>query len=188
MKIITCLFLFCVSSKLSDCTLNSILPFTMGSTNFQVINRMNQIGGFEKKDVTGGIYYKMASTDCYNGINNELLLKFSDDHLYYYEITTDYAMIEYDRMITNYKIIVQKLSSHPTYKIKDKRIISNSDTHEQVGEGYMFKKVKNYGNKPDEIEVSYSIEKSNNSKEDIYQITVSYVNLNGTKLTGEGGY
>lgn len=182
------ILLTCTSFKPSDCTLNSILPFTLGSTKFQVVNKINEMGVFKKRNNVGGIYYDMQPTECYSGTDNQLLIKFSDDQLYYYSIETKYALKEYNTMIKNYRMIVDKLSSHPTYKKKTKRYISNPDTKEQTGEGVRFSSSRDSNQKPDNIEVTYKIEKDYYTNEEAYIIEVSFVNLRGTTLNAETGY
>jgi hypothetical protein len=182
-------FFLSASFKTFDCTFNSALPFTHGSTKFQVMNKMNELSGFTK-NYDGGNYftYSMEPTSCYDGRNSELRLKFSEDKLYFYAITTNYDMNEYDRMKTNFEMLVKLISSNPIYKYKSKRKLSNSDTKEQIGEGWKFQKVKNYGSKVDNVEITYSIITGKNGNVDYYQIEVSLTNLNGTTLTGDGGY
>lgn len=143
--------------------------------------------------------YKFDNHKCYKGSDNVLNLYFVDDRLYKMFMITKFSNTELEKCQNNYNVLVE-ICKH---KFPDwgKSAILNTKTKEQIGTCHYFypEPSEINGNKVEHLNIIMEIiyeEKINKysktwyktGKIDGYSIIVENVNLNGTKLTGEGGY
>ncbi len=144
------------------------------------------------------IHYDYSFHPCFEGNENELQLSFVDDMLYKIETTVVYSNTQFNECIANYNKLVEILKVQFPYweEFQSKTV----DTQEQLGEGLWFTRVPEH--ELDELkievlsigyEIEYEREWSDYKKEWYrtgnvvsYKIEIQFVDLRGTKLTGEG--
>lgn len=206
-------FLLCLNSMIvigqKTCELKEIFPVDLGLTKYNTSKFMatlnnykenadiNKWGSYnsrwEKPKYLNGdsvfksyLNYTFESNKCLSGSENNIQYRFVDDKLYFIYLTLRYSNSEYLKSEENYNAIIDLFKKNfPEWNKSEPK---NSKTNEQLGEGFYFypKLVANRDNiKVGYININYEIEHIGTGN-NTYLIIIEFVNLNGTKLTGEG--
>lgn len=142
--------------------------------------------------------YHYSYSPCFNGKENKGKLKFVDDSLYKIRVDLIFSSEDIKKLQDNYNMLVSIFKNiFPSW---ERYTSTRRRTGEQIGKGYWFYPSSKENRdivKVDKLSIGYEIkyEKKYNSLEkewyntgniENYNISINYVNLKGTKLTGEG--
>lgn len=142
------------------------------------------------------LHFTYFNNECFKSNENELNLYFVDDRLYKMDVTLTFSNDKFEDCIATYNNLVA-LFKNQFYDWSD--IVSqNPETNEQTGEGYwLYPTSENERDniKLNKLEINYRViyerkwrelESYQTGNVDRYEINLSFVNLNGTKLTNQG--
>jgi len=142
------------------------------------------------------LHFTYINNECFKSDENELNLYFADDMLYRMDVTLTFSNDKFEDCLATYNNLVT-LFKNQFYDWSD-IVNTNTETNEQIGEGYwLYPTSKNERDniKLNKLEISYKVIYERKWRElesyltgnvDRYEINLSFINLNGTKLTNRG--
>lgn len=159
----------------SQCSVNELFPVHHGMSKFEAINTLNlQDNIYEVIDLLNywshpdylegdslyhsQVNYKIRTHPCVNSYDNGVHMSFLDHKLYSLTLFISFIPKDYKKCLENYNQILSSLKQEFPYY--EKYILNNSETNEQIGEGYSLYKSAKDKNKynSEEISIEYKIE------------------------------